>query len=107
MAFFRPSWASETKRATPEGPPGDEPAQERRPAGPILGGALVDADDLPMAVGVHARGDHHCHAHERLLRPPAGLERPGKYEPLRSFGMSKVIVPPECPTGAAGAYCGC
>jgi len=36
---------------------GDQPAQERQPAGPVLGGGDVQAEDLPVAVGVDAGGE--------------------------------------------------
>ena len=46
----------------PGQPACDETAQERRPAGPVLGAEDVDAEDLPVAIGVHAGRDDRRHA---------------------------------------------
>ena len=42
-------------------PPGHQAAQEGRPARPVLGGDEVEAEDLPVAVGVHPGGDDDGH----------------------------------------------
>ncbi len=49
-------------------PSRDQAAKERCPASPVLGGVQVKAQDLPVAGGVHARGDHH-----RDVGDPAAL----------------------------------
>ncbi|CMT44038.1 Uncharacterised protein [Mycobacterium tuberculosis] len=36
---------------------GDQVAEERQPAGPVLGGGDLDAQDLSVALGVDAGGD--------------------------------------------------
>lgn len=57
IEFFSPSWASETTSATPVEAASDETSQERRPARSVLGAYDIDAEDLPVALCVHSRGD--------------------------------------------------
>ncbi len=66
----------------PGQPPGDEAAEERRPARSILGGDHVDAEDLAVAVGVHAGRDHRrdrddpaalAHLVEERVEPEVGV----------------------------------
>jgi hypothetical protein len=69
---------------------GDQAAQERQPPGAVLGGGDVDAQDLPLAVGVDAGGDQRVHVHRPAAladllsqridpheRVRAAVERPG------------------------------
>jgi hypothetical protein len=42
----------------PREPPCDQTANERGPAGPVLGGVQVKAQDLAVALPVHAGRDH-------------------------------------------------
>ena len=57
MASTRPVWASETTSCTPDRPRAVRRAQERQPAGAVLGGGDVHAEDLAVPVGVDADGD--------------------------------------------------
>jgi len=64
-------------------------AEERQPAGAVLGGADVDTEDLPVPVGVHPGRSQHVHMHDpaafadlhrqrirREERVRAGVQRP-------------------------------
>jgi hypothetical protein len=52
MASRRPWWQSLVTICTP---------QERQPSRAVLGGGHVQAEDLPLAVGVDAGGDQGVH----------------------------------------------
>ncbi|OCQ85388.1 hypothetical protein A4260_11025 [Streptococcus pneumoniae] len=80
---------------------GDQVAEERQPAGPVLGGGDLDAQDLSVALGVDAGGDQGVHpddaaclAHlehqgvggEEGIR--AGIERAG---PKRLYGFVELF----------------
>jgi hypothetical protein len=46
---------------------GGQVAEEPEPAGAVLGGGHLQAQDLPVSIGVHARGNQGVHVHH----PPA------------------------------------
>ncbi len=81
---------------------GDQVAEERQPAGPVLGGGDLDAQDLSVALGVDAGGDQGVHPddaaclahleHQRRRREGirAGIERAG---PKRLYGFVELFWP--------------
>ena len=62
---------------------GDQAAEERQPAGAVLGGGDLEAEDLPVPVGVDPGGDQAVHQHgAAALAHPQG-QRVGLHEPVR------------------------
>jgi hypothetical protein len=67
-----------------------QPAQERRPARPVLPGSYVEAEDLAVAVGVDGGGDQGVHVdHTAVLADlhrqcvdPAERVGPGVQRPV-------------------------
>jgi hypothetical protein len=84
----------------PGQPPGHQAPQERHPAGTVLGRDHVDAEHLPVAVGVDAGGDHRGHRHhpatlsdlvEQGVQPDIGVG-PGVEGPVAELGHLLVEV---------------
>jgi hypothetical protein len=46
---------------------GDQPAQKRQPAGPVLGGGDVQAQDLPVPVSIDPGRDQGVHVHHTAV----------------------------------------
>ena len=59
VAATRPAWAFRGDEFHPGQTPGGEVAEERQPAGPVLGGGDLQAEDLAVPVPVDAGGDQH------------------------------------------------
>ena len=105
---------------------GGQAAQERQPARAVLGAGHVDAEDLPVPLGVDAGRDQAVHVHRTAAladllgqrvdpheRVRAGIQRPVS-EPLHQFVQLRrhrghlrlsecLINDPMCPWSRGGA----
>jgi hypothetical protein len=59
---------------------GGQVPEEGQPAGAVLGGGDLQAEDLPMPVGVHAGGDQGVHAHHPAALADLQDQRVGGHE---------------------------
>jgi hypothetical protein len=62
---------------------GDQPAQERQPPGPVLGGGDVEAEDLPVPVGVDPGGDQGMHVDHPAVLADLDRQRIDPHERVR------------------------
>jgi hypothetical protein len=62
---------------------GHQVPEERQPAGPVLGAADVQAEDLPIALGVDRSGDQRVHVDRAPALPDFEHQRVGGPECVR------------------------
>lgn len=80
---------------------GDQPAQERQPAGAVLGGGHVEAEDLAVPVGVHPGRHERVHVdHAAVL---ADLHDQGVYP---DEGVGPLVEGPLAERGDLGVEVG-
>ena len=73
-----------TSQLHPGQPTSCEAAEEAQPTSTILGGGDVDAEDLPVPVGVDAGGDQHMHRHHPAALTDLHRQRVGGHERVRA-----------------------
>ena len=64
---------------------GEQAAEERQPAGAVLGGGDVQAEDLPVPVGVDAGRDQRVHADDAAALADLEHQRVGRHERVRAL----------------------
>ncbi len=62
---------------------GDQAAEECQPAGAVLAGHHVQAEDLPATVAVHAHGEQTVHVDHTACLADFHRQRVGLHEPVR------------------------